>query len=113
MKQQIPSEHSQNRNSSQKFNANVRASRTDPCIRFARLDACDLHLLNLPPFPPRSPFWSLRQAQQLSQAELARRSGMSASYLSRLERGKAKPKLSKIRRIVEGGLGRHLDISIK
>lgn len=56
---------------------------------------------------------ALRQAQQLSQAELARRSGTSASYISRIESGKAKLRVFKIRSIVEGGLGRHLDIRIK
>jgi len=56
---------------------------------------------------------ALRQEQQLTQRALAQRSGTTQQYIHRLEKGKTKLRLSVLKRIVEGGLGRHLDISIK
>ncbi len=56
---------------------------------------------------------SLRTAQGMTQTELAQKSGTTKQYISRLENSHADIELMTLKRIVEGGLGRHLDISIK
>jgi DNA-binding XRE family transcriptional regulator len=56
---------------------------------------------------------NLRLAQGLTQTELAEKSGTTKQYISRLENNHADIELMTLKRIVEGGLGRHLDISIK
>jgi transcriptional regulator with XRE-family HTH domain len=56
---------------------------------------------------------TFRQAQQITQAELARRSGTSRQYIWRMENGKAKLRARMIRQVIKVGLNRHLDISIR
>jgi DNA-binding XRE family transcriptional regulator len=56
---------------------------------------------------------SLRQAQGLTQAELAEKSGTTKQYISRLENSHADIELLTLKRIVEGGLGKHLEIRVK
>jgi transcriptional regulator with XRE-family HTH domain len=53
-----------------------------------------------------------RKSAQLTQAELAARSGTKKSYISRVERGLSDVQLSTYRRIVEQGLGKQLVIAI-
>lgn len=54
-----------------------------------------------------------RKAAGLTQEELARRSGTTKHYISRLENNKTDIELLTLRKIVEAGLGRRLDISIR
>lgn len=56
---------------------------------------------------------SLRLAQGLTQTELAEKSGTTKQYISRLENNHADIELLTLKRIVEGGLGRHLEIRVK
>jgi DNA-binding XRE family transcriptional regulator len=56
---------------------------------------------------------SMRLEQGMTQAELAEKSGTTKQYISRLENSHADIELMTLKRIVEGGLGKHLDISIK
>ncbi len=56
---------------------------------------------------------SLRQEQGLTQTELAEKSGTTKQYISRLENSHADIELLTLKRIVEGGLGRHLEIRVK
>jgi transcriptional regulator with XRE-family HTH domain len=62
----------------------------------------------MPSTGPKDPFCdrlkSLRDLRGLSLRELARRTSLSASYLSQLERGSASPSLETMRRLA-GGLG--------
>jgi ribosome-binding protein aMBF1 (putative translation factor) len=53
-----------------------------------------------------------RKSAQLTQAELAARSGTKKSYISRVEMGLSDVQLSTYRRIVEQGLGKQLVIAI-
>lgn len=53
-----------------------------------------------------------RREANLTQDELAERSGTQKSYISRIERGLSDIQLSTFQRIVETGLGRPLLISI-
>lgn len=53
-----------------------------------------------------------RMAANLTQDELAVRSGTKKSYISRIERGMSDIQLSTFQRIVETGLGRPLVIAI-
>ncbi|MEZ4686635.1 MAG: helix-turn-helix domain-containing protein [Bacteroidia bacterium] len=53
-----------------------------------------------------------RKAMGLTQSELAKRSGTSKHYISRLENNKSGIELSTLRRVIEGGLGKELRISI-
>ena len=54
-----------------------------------------------------------RRASGLSQQELALMSGTSRSYISRIENDRSDIELSTLRKVVETGLGKRLDISIK
>ncbi len=56
---------------------------------------------------------SLRLEQGLTQTELAEKSGTTKQYISRLENSHADIELLTLKRIVEGGLGRHLEIRVK
>jgi DNA-binding XRE family transcriptional regulator len=53
-----------------------------------------------------------RKDAKLTQAELARRTGTKKSYISRIERGKSDIQLSTYYKLIEVGLGKHLNISI-
>lgn len=57
----------------------------------------------------------IKQARKelgLTQEELAVKSGTSKHYISRIENNKSGIELSTLIKIIEGGLGRHLQISI-
>ncbi|MEO0341718.1 MAG: helix-turn-helix transcriptional regulator, partial [Bacteroidota bacterium] len=53
-----------------------------------------------------------RKEAGLTQEELALRSGTSKHYISRLENNKSDIELLTLKKIVEAGLGRQLDIKI-
>ena len=53
-----------------------------------------------------------RKEVQVTQGELAEKTGTKKSYISRIERGKSDIQISTYYRIIEIGLGRHLNISI-
>ena len=53
-----------------------------------------------------------RKEARLTQKELAYRTGTKKSYISRIERGKSDIQVSTFYRLVEVGLGKHLNISI-
>ena len=53
-----------------------------------------------------------RKQVQITQEELAEKTGTKKSYISRIERGKSDIQISTYNRIIEIGLGRHLNISI-
>lgn len=53
-----------------------------------------------------------RKEANLSQEQLAERTGTKKSYISRIERGLSDIQLSTYCRLIEIGLGRHLNISI-
>jgi ribosome-binding protein aMBF1 (putative translation factor) len=53
-----------------------------------------------------------RKSERITQDELARRTGTKKSYISRIERGKSDIQLSTFQRLIEIGLGKHLDITI-
>lgn len=48
----------------------------------------------------------------LTQEELAERTGTKKSYISRIERGLSDIQISTYRKLIETGLGKQLDISI-
>lgn len=52
---------------------------------------------------------AMRQAQNLTQADLAERTGIIQGDISKIENGKANPTLDTLKRIAKG-LGMHLDI---
>lgn len=54
-----------------------------------------------------------RGKAQLTQEELATRTGTKKSYISRIERGKSDIQLTTYQKLVELGLGMKLQISIK
>lgn len=54
-----------------------------------------------------------RRASGLSQQELALMSGTSRSYISRIENDRSDIELATLRKVVETGLGKRLDIRIK
>jgi len=54
-----------------------------------------------------------RQKFNLSQEELAKKSGTTKAYISRLENGKSDIEVGTLRKIVEIGLGEELHISIR
>lgn len=54
-----------------------------------------------------------RKEARITQQELARRTGTKKSYISRIEKGKSDIQISTFRKLVETGLGRHLNISIR
>jgi len=49
---------------------------------------------------------------KVTQEELAEKTGTKKSYISRIERGKSDIQISTYYRIIEMGLGKHLNISI-
>ena len=54
-----------------------------------------------------------RQKAHLTQAEMAEKTGTKKSYISRIENGKADIQLSTLYRLIEQGLNRKLELSIK
>ena len=54
-----------------------------------------------------------RKEANLTQEELAKRTGTKKSYISRIERGLSDIQLSTYRKLVEIGLGKHLNITIQ
>ncbi len=53
-----------------------------------------------------------RKEANLTQEELAQRTGTKKSYISRIERGLSDIQVSTYYKLIEIGLGKHLDISI-
>lgn len=53
-----------------------------------------------------------RQEAQLTQEELAEKTGTKKSYISRIERGLSDIQISTYYKLIEIGLGKHLNISI-
>lgn len=53
-----------------------------------------------------------RQEANLTQEELAERTGTKKSYISRIERGLSDIQISTYKRLIEIGLGKKLNISI-
>jgi len=54
-----------------------------------------------------------REAKGLTQEQLAKLAGTNKSYISKLERNLKDIRFSTLQRIINEGLGGHLDISIK
>jgi DNA-binding XRE family transcriptional regulator len=54
-----------------------------------------------------------REKANLTQAEMAERTGTKKSYISRIENGKADIQLSTLYRLIEQGLNRKLELSIR
>ncbi len=54
-----------------------------------------------------------RKEAQLTQEELAEKTGTKKSYISRIESGKSEIQLSTFYRIIKQGLGKDLQISIQ
>jgi DNA-binding XRE family transcriptional regulator len=53
-----------------------------------------------------------RKEAKVTQEELARRTGTKKSYISRIERGQSDIQVSTYYKLIEIGLGKHLNISI-
>lgn len=53
-----------------------------------------------------------RKEANLTQEELASRTGTKKSYISRIERGLSDIQISTYQKLIEIGLGKHLNISI-
>ena len=53
-----------------------------------------------------------RKEAQVTQEELAERTGTKKSYISRIERGQSDIQISTYYKLIEIGLGKHLNISI-
>lgn len=53
-----------------------------------------------------------RKDAQVTQEELAERTGTKKSYISRIERGQSDIQISTYYKLIEIGLGKHLNISI-
>jgi ribosome-binding protein aMBF1 (putative translation factor) len=53
-----------------------------------------------------------RKEANLTQEELARKTGTKKSYISRIERGKSDIQISTYNKLIEIGLGKNLNISI-
>lgn len=53
-----------------------------------------------------------RLEAKLTQEELANKTGTKKSYISRIENGKIDIQLSTLFRIIEEGLGRHVNLSL-
>lgn len=53
-----------------------------------------------------------RKEVRITQEQLAEKTGTKKSYISRIERGKSDIQISTYYRIIETGLGKHLNISI-
>lgn len=54
-----------------------------------------------------------RQKAKITQRQLAERTGTKKSYISRIEKGKSDIQVSTYQRLIETGLGKHLNISIR
>ena len=54
-----------------------------------------------------------REKSGLTQQELAIMSGTSRSYISRIENNRSDIEIGTLRKIIETGLGKHLEIAIK
>ena len=54
----------------------------------------------------------LRTKEGLTQEELAKKSGTTKHYISRLENNKSGIEVSTLRKIIEGGLGKQMKIEI-
>lgn len=54
-----------------------------------------------------------RQKAHLTQAEMAEKTGTKKSYISRIENGRADIQLSTLYRLIEQGLNRKLELTIK
>jgi HTH-type transcriptional regulator / antitoxin HipB len=53
-----------------------------------------------------------REKANLTQAEMAEKTGTKKSYISRIENGRADIQLSTLYRLIENGLNRKLELSI-
>jgi len=53
-----------------------------------------------------------RNSAMITQDELAQRTGTKKSYISRIERGQSDIQISTYYKLIEIGLGKHLNISI-
>jgi HTH-type transcriptional regulator / antitoxin HipB len=53
-----------------------------------------------------------RKDAQITQEELAERTGTKKNYISRIERGQSDIQISTYYKLIEIGLGKHLNISI-
>jgi ribosome-binding protein aMBF1 (putative translation factor) len=53
-----------------------------------------------------------RNQEGITQQELAERTGTKKSYISRIEKGQSDIQISTFYKLIELGLGRHLNISI-
>ena len=53
-----------------------------------------------------------RKEVQITQEQLAERTGTKKSYISRIERGKSDIQISTYHKLIETGLGKQLNISI-
>ena len=53
-----------------------------------------------------------RKESNVTQEELAKRTGTKKSYISRIERGQSDIQISTYYKLIEIGLGKHLNISI-
>ncbi|MGM0479061.1 MAG: helix-turn-helix domain-containing protein [Bacteroidota bacterium] len=53
-----------------------------------------------------------RKEAKLTQEELAKRTGTKKSYISRIERGLSDIQISTYNKLIEIGLGKHLNITI-
>ncbi len=53
-----------------------------------------------------------RQELKITQEQLAEKTGTKKSYISRIENGQSDIQISTFYRIIETGLGKHLNISI-
>ena len=53
-----------------------------------------------------------RKEANITQEQLAERTGTKKSYISRIERGKSDIQITTYYKLVETGLGRHLNVSI-
>ena len=54
-----------------------------------------------------------RKEANLTQEELAEKTGTKKSYISRIERGLSDIQMSTYQKLIEMGLGKHLNISIQ
>jgi DNA-binding XRE family transcriptional regulator len=54
----------------------------------------------------------VRKEAHITQQELAERTGTKKSYISRIERGQSDIQISTYYKLIEIGLGKHLNISI-
>ena len=55
----------------------------------------------------------VRKQAKITQEQLARRTGTKKSYISRIERGKSDIQISTYYKLIELGLGKQLNISIR